>query len=595
MSASHDSRLLPLSDGQSAEWPPTFGRTVTRCLCVALAGTLSLMIFFRADLTSGFTILFGDRFDGFIETALLEHWFSVFTGHAWWSQTDFFYPTPSSLGYNDGYILLGIPYTLWRLFGCDPFLASELTDIIIKLVGFMGSVVFAARCLRMELWAATLGASLFTIANNSYVQGAHVQLFTVAFAPTLATMIGAFMQSLRQRERLSASLKGMCAAVFLAGWLLTAFYMAWFFLIFSLIFGSIAALAFRRDLRSILSDAITCRVSVASTAAVFAIAVAPFFVLYLPKASETGMHRFAEVFGYLSTPFDLLNLTGSSMLYASLQDWLRPVFSPGSEHATGYTPVLLALFVCSSIVLAQRWAHARERLIVCAALATVIFWSLTIHIGHHTVWRLVYDAVPGAKGIRVISRAQIFLQWPLTIVAVSGLEVVVQRSRSRSRHTRVGALACAGFLGLVLSAEQINDWQIPQLYRKSELAWLHSIAPPPSSCRAFYVSRGRVVDKRYGQRLSDLVEHNTSAMIIAETSRLPTVNGFATFLPVDWNLLSIDRPDYRSRVIAYAEKNALHNLCSVDLQTGRWLSVPTDRAASVTDEHRVGRERARVE
>jgi len=51
-----------------------------RDLIVALLlGVISTLIFFRVQITTNFGIVFGDRSDGMIEIAHLEHWTNVFS------------------------------------------------------------------------------------------------------------------------------------------------------------------------------------------------------------------------------------------------------------------------------------------------------------------------------------------------------------------------------------------------------------------------------------------------------------------------------------------------------------------------------------
>ena len=541
---------------------------MVRWLAGSTAAALSLAIFFRTDLSTSFNILYGDRFDGIIETALLEHWFNVYQGVSSWSETLFFYPVQDTLGYNDGYFIFGLFYSVWRAVGLDPLLSSELTDIIVKLIGFVGFSLFATRVLRLKGWFALIGASIFTIANNSYIQGAHVQLFAVGFAPLLATIIAECVHAVRQRRQRRVALFGIGAAVFLSAWLLTAFYTAWFFLAYSFFLLAILALAVGAGATwAFLSDVWACRVPVACAALSFCVSVVPFLLVYLPKASETGMHRFAVAFGYLSKPLDIFNLSGNSLLYGSLQDWLSPFFSTDHENATGFTPILLLVFCVAAIQMIRHKKSARCRVVMCMALAAIALWTLTIRVGSHTPWILAYQFLPGAKGIRAIGRVQIFLQWPVTAVAMAGLQAAGQTVPAQ-RGNR-GALLTAG-LACFMLVEQLNLWRIPQLDREVELAWMHSVALPPAMCRAFFVGKGRPADPRLGQRLTDLVEHDIDAMLLAEWIRLPTINGFATFLPAGWNLLSIDRPDYVTRIDAYGRDHHIETLCGVNLRTGEW-------------------------
>lgn len=64
--------------------------------------------------------------------------------------------------------------------------------------------------------------------------------------------------------------------------------------------------------------------------------------------------------------------------------------------------------------------------------------------------------------------------------------------------------------------------------------------------------------------------HNVSAMLIAELIHLPTINGFASFNPPDWNFGSPNDADYIQRIRQYAEKHQIRGLCKLNLDTLTW-------------------------
>jgi hypothetical protein len=64
-------------------------------------------------------------------------------------------------------------------------------------------------------------------------------------------------------------------------------------------------------------------------------------------------------------------------------------------------------------------------------------------------------------------------------------------------------------------------------------------------------------------------------MLIAESIHLPTINGYATFLPPGWNFDDPTRPDYLQRVLAYSQGHKLRGLCELDLETLRWSGPVT--------------------
>src|SRR5690348_1563008 len=95
----------------------TMNRTMTpwqQWLLGALAAVLCLAVFFRAELRNGFTLLLGDRHDGVIALAILEHWRNVLRGAEPWNRMAYFWPVPDTLGYNDGFLAFGLLHAVFR-------------------------------------------------------------------------------------------------------------------------------------------------------------------------------------------------------------------------------------------------------------------------------------------------------------------------------------------------------------------------------------------------------------------------------------------------------------------------------------------------
>jgi hypothetical protein len=51
--------------------------TVSHRIIWLIALSLSLAAVFQTQISTGFTVLTGDRLDGLIETSILEHWYNV--------------------------------------------------------------------------------------------------------------------------------------------------------------------------------------------------------------------------------------------------------------------------------------------------------------------------------------------------------------------------------------------------------------------------------------------------------------------------------------------------------------------------------------
>src|SRR3569623_3343177 len=69
------------------------------------SGLACLYALFFRQIYSGFTQLFGDEYDGVIESVLISHLFGVLRGAQQWNDVLYFFSTPGTLGYNDGYLV----------------------------------------------------------------------------------------------------------------------------------------------------------------------------------------------------------------------------------------------------------------------------------------------------------------------------------------------------------------------------------------------------------------------------------------------------------------------------------------------------------
>lgn len=529
------------------------------CLCFALA------LFFRTQVRSSFSLLLGDNLDGFIELSVLEHWFNTLRGLTSWSDTFYFYPYPNTLAYNDGYLLYGLAYSLFRGLRIDPLISSELVNILFRGIGFAAMQLFLRRCLRLALPWSLLGAVLFTTAFNMAMQAPHTQLLTVSLVPLFAVIVWQAITAFAAAAHGRSFAWSTLAAILMGAWLLTAYYMAWFTLFFLAWYGLFAALtAPRATLRQVRALPGAAWLSLVGTGAIFALAILPFLMLYLPQAKVTGMHSFAEALYYATNQLDPINIGDANLLLSPLNAWIQSSFRrgpDGGEHIAGITLFLLILFTLGCAHLWQARHEPSIRPIWLLALTSFFVWLLTVRFGAWAGWKWVFDWVPGAKGLRVTVRYQLFVTAPVIAIAVWYL------ARAGARTPR----PLLAVISLVLIAEQVPLAQPVNLNRRAELDRLYSIPAPPPACRSFFVSRGRPVT---ASEINAIYSHNVDAMLLAEWFALPTINGFSTFTPPDWNFNGPDLPDYLARVRTYADAHKLAGLCALDLTAKRWNTDP---------------------
>ncbi|MBX6742463.1 MAG: hypothetical protein IRY87_10525 [Acetobacteraceae bacterium] len=546
-------------------------RQTLRLLLILSACALSVVFFFRYQIGNGFTLLLGDRHDAVIEISILEHWYNVLRGIESWSDTSYFFPVRDVLGYNDGYLLFGLIHAGFRSAGLDPFLASELVNLTTRVIGFLAMYGACRRILRLGFGWALLAAVLFTVSNNLFIRGSHAQLFSVSFVPVLALLLYAALAALLEGRRAALLGWGGGCALFFAACLMTGFYMAWY----SVYLGGAVLLAWlvvaggrqRRVLFSAL------RAQLLPLAGLLALAVVlnlPFLFLYLPKAAETGMHPWSMAAQHSPELLDLVHVGKQNLLFGRLFDLLNQTLRPGfpdwSERMTGLPPVLLLLFGASLAWLwrgAARMDPARLALLRAIGLGTLVTWALTLQLGGHSAWWLVYSLVPGAKAARVVARYQLFVTIPVIALAMVWL----------AAHARRLPGAILGLLCTLLLLEQVNLYAPLFLDRPLELARLNAVPPPPASCRAFYVSAART-ESRFGEAVDDPYNHNTEAMLVAAVRHLPTVNGISTFNPPHWPGSYPGQPDYLPGIRTWAEMHGVTGLCALDLQRMEWDPAP---------------------
>jgi len=530
----------------------------------------ALGVFFRLDFLSHFATVINDRYDGIIEISLLEHWHNVLRGLEQWDTAIFFYPYTATLGYNDGYFLYGIIYSFFRTLGVDPFLAGDLVSMAVKSIGFFSCYYVTRHIVKIDFIFAAFAALIFTISNNSYFQEVHAQLFSVAFTPLMTILIYKAATAFNARSQKKLMIWGSLTGIFYAAWLLTSYYMAWFYAYFSLVFIIIYLSCLGPKLNVFIEGLRQNSRVLLVVGIVSCLALLPFLALYLPHRGLTANH------GPDWTPalFDAFNIGYSNFLFGSLYEWLDHIVridnKDYSEYACGITPALFFVFLVSAYrnfnwqKMSFRKNLKNQNIFIVITLTIIISWLMTVHImgwhhkGHQihlTFWRELYYILPGGIGIRTICRYGILLAFPIIIIAIHGLSGLAHKS-----------MLLALFLCCLITAEQVNSGHTGGMIRNSEIARIGMLTSPPQDCQVFYASV-----PREGTAVTNLeYSHNVDAMLSAELLHVPTINGFASYNPTDWNFKDTYAPDYHDRIMAYATAHHLQNLCALNLETLQW-------------------------
>ena len=533
----------------------------------------TLLFVFRYDLATGFAIISGGRSDGAIEIAILEHWHNVIRGLEHPFTTAYFYPYRGTLAYNDGYFFYGVLYSLLRFGGSDPFLASEVVDIVIRAIGFLSFHLLMRRVFRQSFAMSAFGAVLFSVNSSMMLHGgAHAQLLTVAFVPLFAVALHEMVLGLRAGLQRPFLGWGATACLILGVWLMTAYYMAWFTIYFSLFLLVAFLVCAPGDERRAFFAALVRQWKQAGLLILCLLAaLLPFLALYLPKAMQTGMWSFKDPAYYALSPLDIIHVGRESWIWGAFDGWinerLRSGFPPFSEHTVGFAPFMLIVFLIGVwLAFGQRVPSSGTTVVIRAtAIAVLLSWIFVFRFGSHTPWHLIFNAVPGAKALRAISRYQLFLAVPVTAVAVATL--------GRLSHRAPGWIlygACAFLL-----VEQATGYHnVFDQNRREEMARLEALPAPPDRCRVFFVSVPRPTLPGEDPAWNATYSHNTDAMVISEILHIPTIDGFSTFLPPDWNFIYGDHATYMAHVEDYLGRHRVEGACALDLHDLTWDTEP---------------------
>lgn len=549
---------------------PTTGthRPVLRALVLGLAVLVVLFLQFRAQIFNNFSILYGDRYDAAIMTTILEHWSNVVRGDSPWSQLYYFYPYTKTLGHTDGYFLLGLIYAAIRPFGFDPFLTTELTNVVLKVVGFAGFFVVSRQMFRLPFWTSVLAAALFTLSNSLTVHGQRLQLATVAFAPIVALLMWHAFRALQEERQRRFIGFGSAAGIMLGAWSITCFYMTWFFIFFMtflLVFLLTGASKIQR--KALGEKIMRQKIAVAIVVLVAIASLLPLLTVYLAKSQETGMRPIETVLGNTVPLQGILQVGNENLLFGKIYNrflaFVSPGYAPNGEYYnTGVAPLLFVFFVFGYFYIARKIKGGEPifsgQLLRAACLATVVTWLCSLNIGGHSAWTLVYSFFPGARALSVVSAYQIFLIFPVLIIA--GIYLASLRL----------SLSILCVVAALLVLEEINDGYIA-LVRADEVKRV-DVPAPPRECKAFFASgwNQQATVTPMSEWINNHYAHNVSAMLIAELHHIPTINGVASFNPRDWNFENPNAPDYHQRIRDYAQRHDVKNLCRLDLEAKRW-------------------------
>lgn len=511
---------------------------------------VGLYFFDRHSIWVNGDLVFGDRGDSRFHMVTLEHWWRVATGHDAFLSPNFFYPTPRVIAYSDLLGLYGLFYVPLRAFGLDTYSAFQWTIAGVCAVAFWSMLLLLRRSLGIQPALAGLFSLIFAFSGLKTMTFAETHMWSVAYIPFLMFLAIEYVRRVKQPA--PARMRYAVAFAVVYGALaLTSFYMAWFTALFGTFAAVLTLIVFcavrgtGRTFGVVKEWAVANAGHLGAVLGVFAIAMAPFLLLYLPNASQVDR-----------------NLLGA------LPSLMFPVKLPymGMAHLGVAFATGVAGFVWLRQNSSLKTIDANWMIAVCLAPALFLSLLFLLPVGEYfTAWAGLYLFFPGGKFIRAPIRYYTFLTLPMMMLGSIGITKLLARAkRSKGDVGEMIALTALALTALLV-AEQYKSGE-PLYFRKSrDLEWLARIPKPPAGCKSFAVTSGNE---------QQWFEKQLNAMVVAQRFDIPTLNGYSGTEPPGWRMMYPDKPGYADGVKQWALTNYLTGVCILDDQKATWSTMP---------------------
>lgn len=536
-------------------------------LLFLLVGVLSISLAYRGVIFNDFNKLPGDRYDMVIMSAILEHWKNFWAGNSAWHDVGYFYPYERTIAQTDGYFLIGAIFTLIRVFVNDIFLSVVVTSIVLSGIGFSSLFFLLRKVLVLRIETSLLISAAFVNLSSIVGHNQRLQLMTVYLLPVLTSFLIFYLRSVSERNQRLATLNGCIFGVLYGSMTITCFYVAWFYAFFLMVVLAVFCVLRVSCVAGWLKDFVALKLSSFVVFFVSLLSLLPFVWAYYQKSLEVGVRSFSTVSGNLIAPLELIQVGFGNYLYGGVLkrafQLVHPGYGPwGEYYNVGFSPLIFGLFVAAIFYFRSKGESGKINSFFLVGVAALICCVLLLKFNVFSLWYYVYTFIPGAKALNAVS---IFLM----VLALPVLVVVGKYIDSQNLHKTLFAVLAIFIVVGELAPSYIN------FDRHEENDRIANIPPPPSTCHAFYVSGydGQKDIPGAAEWVNSMYAHNVTAMIVSQVIKLPTVNGVASFNPPDWNFEAPWAESYDQRVLNYAEKHRVSDLCKLDLNKKSWAVI----------------------
>jgi hypothetical protein len=371
-------------------------------------------------------------------------------------QTNIFYPHSDTLAFSEHLFFPALLVAPVQYASGNPILAQNVSILLAQAL--LGLAVYGmCRRFGLDPFPSLAAGLLAVLAPVRMLRLGHLHLLHFASLPLALLFLRRYLQERRWRDAAAAGL--LLNAQFLSGYYLAvmAGTAAFLFVLLHALRGPLARI--RPALPGLFA-----------IAAATVLVQLPFAVPYFRVSEQWRFTRsLGESEALSAVPADLARRPGGQIPWPQFFS----AGAPRDPERVAYVGVGVGLLAGVGLGAAARRRRGAsgtmDRLTpfyfaAVAAVAGVIALGPTLRVGDGSValpYRILYELVPGLKGLRAPARFVLLLDFALCILAAVGLHVLLRGARQRAGWTRWGGPVTAGLLLALAAAERLPPRAAP--------------------------------------------------------------------------------------------------------------------------------------
>ncbi|NJM45252.1 MAG: hypothetical protein HC860_03080 [Alkalinema sp. RU_4_3] len=478
---------------------------------------------------TGFDRLPGELSDYRLNQYFLEHTWKMVSDHTYTGKLygpSMFTPYPNTLAFSDN--LFGAAPIYWLLrFFLMPDIASMGWLMVLSLLNFL-SMLFILRKENVQPALAGLGGFLFAFPLSRVAQYAHAQLFPQFCTPLCLWLVWRFA--------LKPSKLGWLLILITLYWqILCGIYLGWFLLLVTLIFSIVTISVLPESRQKVGTFLYRCWSFVALSLGVWAFLLYKFLQPYLEMKRIMGGNSYDVVAELLLKPISLFMVPAANSLWSPILGSLHHLLGVSDPNAPilwihynfpgSVLMILTGMIVYKFLRKKTAVFGNQKRLVLAFTITGLIVAFCATDFGHGvSLWRLIYQIIPGASAIRAPIRIFLTLLPCLIIAGIIFLNEYLKTSRLSQSATKY-LIACIIVLAI------FEQRTIPYTYDAASVrakdAELGQVTK--QYCQAAYISP-------FNQRNEELsfvsgIYAQVDAMWAGINANVPVVNGYSGYSP----------------------------------------------------------------